>query len=196
MQLLRLFSVPVFIFKFKEHHKYIFPDTDRIDKRPKGWKLSLNSTFPLIPDDDPLVPKDIRDNLMSDLGNQISSNLSEYKIPSVFKFKHFWYNVYHDAQGQEPHTHLNGCMSKTPYWCGIYYNKGSTPTTFINPSIVNRIHKFPHDSDDFQEILSDTIKPTITDGDVILFPPYLEHYVELTTCDTMRMTFSFNIILS
>ena len=132
---------------------------------------------------------------MKDLGNQISSNLSEYNLPNKFKIKHFWYNVYHDAQGQEPHTHLNGCMAKNPYWCGIYYNKGSTPTTFLNPNTVNRVHKFPHNSNEFQDIHSDTIKPTITDGDVILFPPYLEHCVELTTSDTMRMTFSFNIFL-
>ena len=195
MQLFKLFAVPLFIFKFEEHHKYVFSDIDKIDNTPQGWKLSLNSTFPSIPDDDQLVPKNIRDNLIKDLGNQISSNLSEYNLPNKFKIKHFWYNVYHDAQGQEPHTHLNGCMAKNPYWCGIYYNKGSTPTTFLNPNTVNRVHKFPHNSNEFQDIHSDTIKPTITDGDVILFPPYLEHCVELTTSDTMRMTFSFNIFL-
>ena len=87
MQLFKLFAVPLFIFKFEEHHKYVFSDIDKIDNTPQGWKLSLNSTFPSIPDDDQLVPKNIRDNLMKDLGNQISSNLSEYNLPNKFKIK-------------------------------------------------------------------------------------------------------------
>ena len=87
----KLFAVPLFIFRFEEHYKYVFSDIDKINNTPQGWKLSLNSTLGSIPDDDQLVPKNIRDNLMKDLGNQISSNLSEYNLPNKSKIKHFWY---------------------------------------------------------------------------------------------------------
>ena len=31
MQLFKLFAVPLFIFRFKEHHKYVFSDIDKIE---------------------------------------------------------------------------------------------------------------------------------------------------------------------
>ena len=112
-----------------------------------------------------------------------------------FDFVDFWYNTYHDNQGQEPHTHLTGCMSATPYWCGIYYNKGSTPTTFFRPDSNNRVHQFPHQGPEFKEYFADYLKPGVSDGDVILFPPYLQHCVDLQSSASMRMTFSFNLQL-
>ena len=90
---------------------------------------------------------------------------------------------------------MNGSLSKNPYWCGIYYNKGTTPTTFIRHDILNRLHKFPHKNNDFDELFADTMRPNLKDGDVILFPPYLSHCVEPSTSATMRMTFSFNMVL-
>ena len=195
MRLHKLFAVPVFTFKFDSHDSYDFPDVERKDRKPEGWITSLNSTFPRIPDDDPLVPIDLRNHLMNDLGQQIAHEFIELGIPDKFYFSDFWYNIYHDTQGQEPHSHLNGSLSKNPYWCGIYYNKGTTPTTFIRHDINNRIHKFPHKNSDFNELFADTMKPQLQDGDVILFPPYLSHCVEPSTSDTMRMTFSFNMVL-
>ena len=34
---------------------------------------------------------------------------------------------------------------------------------------------------------------SINDGDIILFPPYLEHEVKKQTSESMRLTFSFNL---
>jgi|TARA_B100001996_G_scaffold12423_1_gene10414 hypothetical protein len=195
MQLHQVFFVPLITFRFDYHSKYNIADTEKLDRRPKGWTTSVNSSFPNITDVDPIVSPQIRDSLMADLKQQIQYVFAENNIPDKFKYDSFWYNIYHDTQGQEPHTHLNGCMRKNPYWCGIYYHKGSTPTTFMRPDNNNRIHKFPHQSNVFQEYFADTLKPDIKDGDVILFPPYLEHCVEPSTSATMRMTFSFNLSL-
>ena len=68
------------------------------------------------------------------------------------------------------HIHLTGCMEQTPYWCGIYYNKGATPTTFFRPDSNNRVHQFPYQSENFREYFADSLQPNLHDGDVILFP--------------------------
>ena len=36
--------------------------------------------------------------------------------------------------------------------------------------------------------------PDVFEGLILLFPPYLEHEVPLSTNDDMRLTFSFNML--
>ena len=132
---------------------------------------------------------------IKDLSEQMKRLFVSNGIPDKFVVHNFWYNVYHDYQGQEPHTHLTGCMEQTPYWCGIYYNKGATPTTFFRPDSNNRVHQFPYKSENFREYFADSLQPNLHDGDVILFPPYLMHCVDLQTSANMRLTFSFNLLL-
>jgi len=195
LRLHKVFYVPIFTFRFDKHNDYKFLDIEKQDSRPRGWTTPLNSTFPVIPDDDPLVSPTIRDSMMRDLKEQIKKLFYMHGIPDKFDFVDFWYNSYHDNQGQEPHTHLTGCMSVTPYWCGIYYNKGSTPTTFFRPDSNNRVHQFPHQGPEFKEYFADSLQPGVSDGDVILFPPYLQHCVDLQSSASMRLTFSFNLQL-
>ena len=195
MRLHKVFFVPVFTFRFDKHNDYKFAEIYKLDHRPRGWTTPVNSTYPSIPDNDTLVSVDVRNSLMSDLKEQIKKLFYQHGIPDRFNFVDFWYNVYHEDQGQEPHTHLTGCMDLNPYWCGVYYNKGTTPTTFFRPDSNNRIHQFPYNSGDFQEYFADTLSPNLHDGDVILFPPYLKHCVDLPSDAKMRLTFSFNLQL-
>ena len=198
MMLHKVFYVPIFTFRFEKHDTYDFSDIakqGKIDSRPKGWTTPVNSSFPNISDNDRLISPDVRDSLIKDLSEQMKRLFISNGIPDKFVVHNFWYNVYHDYQGQEPHTHLTGCMEQTPYWCGIYYNKGATPTTFFRPDSNNRVHQFPYKSENFREYFADSLQPNLHDGDVILFPPYLMHCVDLTTSANMRLTFSFNLLL-
>ena len=144
-----------------------------------------------IKDSDSIVSLDVRNNLIKDLYEEMAQVFKEEKMCYNFTIKDFWYNIYHDDQGQEPHTHLGGC--KSPVWCGIYYNKGTTPTTFIRPDVNNKMHEFAHQSEFFTNYFAELISPNVSDGVVLLFPPYLKHYVQPSTSDSMRMTFSFNL---
>ena len=143
MMLHKVFYVPIFTFRFEKHDTYDFSDIakqGKIDSRPKGWTTPVNSSFPNISDNDRLISPDVRDSLIKDLSEQMKRLFISNGIPDKFVVHNFWYNVYHDYQGQEPHTHLTGCMEQTPYWCGIYYNKGATPTTFFRPDSVSYTH--------------------------------------------------------
>lgn len=196
--LIGMFPVPVIKIKFKHHYKYNFPDVEKRDNRPEGWVVPVNSSFPGITDDDTLVPSHVRDSLKKDLYENITEVFRQLNIPTNIEFLQLWYNIYHEGQGQEAHTHLPGAGTKLPFWSGVYYNKNASPTSFKRSDNMYKTQSFP----DFinsalAECLCSEFSPNVEDGDIILFPPYLEHYVkeQPSSNNKMRLTFSFNIDL-
>ena len=71
---------------------------------------SLHTTFPGIPDDDLIVPPMVRDSLMRDLKDAVVEVSQELNIPTNIYLLQLWYNIYHDNQGQEKHTHFSNEM--------------------------------------------------------------------------------------
>ena len=64
-----IFPTQIICFNFNKHSKYFFVDPGIGRKPPAGWSCDVNSTFPRIPDDDPLVTPDVRDRLEGDIEN-------------------------------------------------------------------------------------------------------------------------------
>ena len=85
--LYKVFFTPLITFSFSKHSKYNFADVEKSDRRPYGWTTSINSSFPNIKDDDPVVSPEIRDNLMADLKEEMVENFREMKIPDKFKYE-------------------------------------------------------------------------------------------------------------
>ena len=193
-----LFAVPLIKIKFKDHYKYNFPEVEKKDRTPKGWKISLNSTFPNIRDDDVVVSPMIRDSLKIDLKSSIVETFEQLSFPINIDFTQFWYNIYHDNQGQEKHTHFSEVGFPVPFLSGIYYNKNASPTKFFNINAMINTQKFKGwEESEMAPCLSEVGLFPVEDGDILLFPPYLPHSVESTPAhqNKMRMTFSFNITL-
>lgn len=194
IELKRLFSVPVIRFKFTKHNQYNFPFIERSERIPDGWQVSLNTSFPNIKNEDPYIGPDVRDNLREDLLCDISEVLKKLELPDKIYMYQFWYNVYHENQGQEHHDHTSEAGNINAYWCGIYYNRGSSPTVFHAP---HRYMKTTIPSDYgilFEQFYHDVHEVEVEDGDIILFPSYVVH--EVPPCPDrrdMRLTFSFNI---
>ena len=81
---------------------------------------------------------------------------------------------------------------------GIYYNKNATPTVFHRGDKIYKTQLFNgSESTSLAPCLCASFSPSVEDGDILLFPPYLEHSVESQPQhkNNMRMTFSFNIAL-
>ena len=93
------------------------------------------------------------------------------------------------------HNHL-GVIN--PYWSGIYYNKNASPTVFVKESGIHDAHIIPNWGDSKLNIFftKNSTLP-IEDGSILLFPPYLKHFVPeqetIDSDDKMRLTFSFNL---
>ena len=198
-EMLGLFPVPLIVIKFKDHHKYDFPEVEKEDRKPFNWVDSVNTSFPSINDDDPVISPVVRDNLKSDLKDSIVEVFRQLNFPTNIDFLELWYNIYHDNQGQEKHDHSSHVGQIVPFWSGIYYNKNASPTEFFKSnSIITDTQKF----DGYREsalasCLAKSVSPDAKDGDILLFPPYLKHSVKSKPQhkNEMRMTFSFNITL-
>jgi len=196
----RIFSTPIIQFSFSDHNKYFFTDIEKSIKKPDCWIEPLNTSFPNITKNDSFITEETTESLKTDLLHCISSNLNNLHLPNNIFFSGFWYNVYHDNQGQESHNHMPGKVSAgtIPYWCGIYFNKNSSPTIFYQHDEIKKLHSFLGDKEsDIKDCFWEYYYPNVSDGDIVLFPPYLWHGIKTneTHKDKMRLTFAFNIDL-
>jgi len=197
-EMIVLFPVPLLKIKFKHHYKYNFPEVEKKDQKPNGWVDSVHTTFDNISDDDSLVPPIVRDSLKRDLKSSIVEVFQELNFPTTIEFPQLWYNIYHDNQGQELHDHLSLVGHPVIFWSGIYYNKNASPTQFCRSDKLYQTQLFNgYQESALGSCLATAQRQPVEDGDILLFPPYLEHTVKSQPHhkDKMRMTFSFNIAL-
>ena len=197
-ELIGYFQIPIIKIEFKNHYKYNFSEVEKRDHKPHCWVDSVHTTFPDIPDNDPIVPSFARDNLARDLKDSIVNVFKKINLPTTIDFTNLWYNIYHDNQGQEKHNHLALVGEPTPFWSGVYYNKNASPTKFYNDNRMIETQKYiGYEKGPIGSCLCNDASPLVEDGDILLFPPYLEHSVKSQSQhkDRMRMTFSFNIEL-
>lgn len=188
-----LFATPLIKFKFSKHQSYNFPEVPKKHRKPPLWIKSLNTSFGASGDDD-FLPTEIRDILVNDITEDLINVFESLDIPPNICISDFWYNIYHDNQGQEEHDHLCPCTQVNPFWSGIYYNKNPTPTRFIRNDRYHRLTRIPEISNSkLKNFFEDSISPNVEPGDIILFPPWVEHSVDTGDCSDMRLTFSFNV---
>jgi len=192
------FAIPLILIKFKQHDKYNFPAVAKKNTMPKGWEVPLNTSFPNIEADDDFITMEKTKELKTDIKISIASCFAKMNLSTDFKIPEFWYNIYHQDQGQEPHSHEGPLCF---YWCGIYYNKNPSPTIFCKRAGPHDVHIHQVGYDEQSELgtaFSPIATVPATEGDIVLFPPYLEHYVpvqnDIDSDDKMRLTFSFNIM--
>lgn len=196
--IIKLFPIPLIKFRFKYHESYYFNNIEKCVKKPEGWEMPLNTSFPNIQDNDILISKSTKDQLKTDIKFCIDEVFSQMNMPTDYCFIDFWYNIYHKDQGQESHEHLPMVNAKLPYWSGIYYNKNSSPTEFSRPSKLYQTQLFPGYKDcEIKDSYYYSFRPDVMDGDILLFPPYLSHSVSNIILEepNMRLTFSFNLEL-
>ena len=192
-----IFPTQIICFKFNKHTKYFFRDPGKVDNTPEGWKCKVNSTFPRIPDDDTLVTPDVRDRLKIDIETACNAELVREGLMPCDIIT-FWYNSYHDDQSQERHDHMDG--RRPVFLSGVYYSKNPTPTTFYPTSTQFRSIRYRGiERSGIRESMYDLYHFHPTEGQIILFPPYLEHEVlnrQEHQKPQGRLTFSFNLVLA
>lgn len=147
---------------------------------PSSWNCSVNSSFG-------------QDNgWLVDIVSMYRDNYDEYFAQFNMKCNmhliDIWYNEYFNSQYQERHHHLPADISCIHY---ISLAESHSGTTFINPySLHNASNslmncKSPH-----------TFTPYVQEGDIVIFPSYLEHFVRVQSVEEQRITLSWNYRLS
>ena len=197
-----LFATPVIKINFSKHTKYAgaFDTWDKVDRKPESWLVPLNTSFPNIEDDDAYVNQEIRDQIKEDIMFDIRRTLMKYNMPTKVKYDCFWYNAYRKGQGQETHNHLSMFNDENPLWSGVYFAQNCDPGSFFfcNHDFAWRTQQtFPYLKSNLADYYRELMPMSFTDGDLVLFPPHLNHGVKSETLseDAQRLTFSFNISL-
>ena len=85
--LIGIFQTPIIKIKFKDHYKYNFPEVEKRDNKPDSWKDSVDTSFPFIESDDPVVSPTVKKNLMADIKTSIVEVFEELNIPTNIDFQ-------------------------------------------------------------------------------------------------------------
>ena len=171
--------------------KVILPfinETKDILKRPKGWTTDKVITS--------FTNDKVNDALFNNERHKLKDVYSN-KLNQIFKkeydwnFIKGWYNYYTEGEWQEKHCHTG--ISPLDAFSAIHFVSWKAdvhmPVTFYDP-----LHMF---KDMFTPNSADHSKwtPDIKEGDLLIFPSYLEHSVpkQPSTPDYPRITISFNL---
>ena len=116
--------------------------------------------------------------------------------PVEFEIDDIWLNVYSKGEYQEEHTHLTpDIFSPRAHFSCIHYLKFDenvhVPVTFNDPIATMRFNTLEMESNYYVERWS----PSIEEGDLLMFPPYLSHFVSKSepTPNNPRISIAFNI---
>lgn len=101
-----------------------------------------------------------------------------------------WLNVNNKSGYNVQHRHLNACLSGTYYLKGVESGANGN-IVFKNPWIVD-YHVPDNCIEEFTNVTSGAYSLPPEAGKLIMFPSWLEHYVETNTTDIDRISLSFD----
>ena len=140
-----------------------------------GWQSSGFET----------VPKNFKD-----LFKKISANVKEVEkklfLSKELRLHNLWYNVNGLGSFNRPHSHPGGVVSGV-YYVSIPKNSGSI--IFLNTNIDSF---YKGHVNKYNEYNSTIWKINPKENECVLFPSYLEHYVEPNLNKKERISISFN----
>lgn len=128
------------------------------------------------------------------LSNEISERIlflyKEFglKTPAEVYISNMWININPGGGFNRPHVHPESIFS------GAYYvetNENDGCIVFKHPAIHHQYH-INGNIDSYTNFTSSVYRVTPKKGKLVIFPSWLEHYVEPNTTDTDRISISFN----
>jgi hypothetical protein len=164
------------------------------DNPPDGWLTNkLITSFndddfneSIISDDGP--NKEIKDQYIEVMGSFFNTSFE-------CEIKDIWYNYYIDQEYQESHTHFGDYNDPNHYACVHFLSFNPeihSPLTFEDP--LKLVRSTSHEMTGFSGY-SDKFRVNAKQGDLVMFPAYLEHEVKAgpPTPEYPRITISFNV---
>lgn len=170
------------------------------DYRPASWPESVHSSIQ-IPTEGPQHRRleleqyaqrsRVPTELVSLLQPIARAAADYYALQDLGRFhiQEIWYNAYARSQWQKPHRHTG----RDTWLSGVYY-------AAFDP-ILHQATRFYHpgfrwDVSELGWPASVTYQPKVLPGTVIVFPSEILHDVPLQDSDLLRVTVSFNVILT
>ena len=131
----------------------------------KKFKKTFESNIRTTLDGNTLFTKDSMNYLNIELTNILSYLLQPYCNNFVFNLSSIWINKYNKNDFQGGHVH------PSDFSFIIYYKVNESHTMFNSPvkSLLECLNN---------KIFDEDYKPKLKQGDIIVFPSYLEHWVK------------------
>lgn len=154
---------------------------------PDAWDADVFTTF------GKRIDFDWADLIMLYQDNLIEL-ATQYGIAGDAYITDAWFNAYKKNQHQEIHEHLPGQFSAVHY---LAYDKNvHSPTLFLSPyrqvSMSNAPPFKSNDPDFIPSTWNQLSYINVDEGDLIIFPSFLEHKVGRQTTNKLRATIAFN----
>jgi uncharacterized protein (TIGR02466 family) len=130
------------------------------------------------------------------LVNEILSRAESVKTECGLKssartfINHLWININPKSGFNRPHIHTD-CVMSGAYYVSVGPKKGDI--LFKNPASNLQYHLQDQFVDNYNSVSSANWTITPKEGQLLLFPAWLEHYVEPNLNDEDRISISFNI---
>ena len=195
-ELFTLFPTPVYRFSVAGHRKFkqtIVPkllDTFKKEPNRKAPWAKLCNTWQIHLEE--INPKDF-EIISADIQLAIETYLAYLQVPPFSYEYHGWINVHDSDMYQEVHNHIPAIIS------GIYYIQFDTDkdnsVQFINPNPVYNTLMDTLNLNVHNPMMSPRIGLNFNEGDMILFPSTLDHFVPKAKQphDQLRISLSFNV---
>lgn len=194
-----LFPIHIYQTNIKENEKIKSLVLDKIEKCyhkkdipvPDGWLTDkVYTSFDMDDVNDMVFGKD---NILYPYYVKYISKFFDKQFNLVFRDT--WFNYYVDGEYQEVHTHLTPSIFDAPaHFSCIHYLTFNPelhePVRFVDPIEKLRYTSLEFDTNRHQSIYT----PTIQEGDFLMFPSYLEHFVKRSkpSPEYPRITISLN----
>lgn len=191
-----IFPILLFKTKVKNHKKIKDLSFDIISKEynkksttfDNPWDSDVFTTF------NSVVPEIHWDEILSEYIDVIKEMQHELGAAGTVHINNAWFNAYKTNQSHELHDHLPGQFSAIHY---IAYDASKhLPTVFVNPVRQLALSNSPN----FNTNDPDSVPPTwvgqtsllVEEGDLVIFPSFLEHKVPKQKSDDIRIVLAFN----
>ena len=197
-ELFLLFPTPLVKFRLDRHKEHKETYKDKLIKKFNERKGNPSYHFNAHENSYQLFDyENIKDNQIDSMCQQYADYLSGNSVKDTYIES--WFNVHTQEMHQASHEHFGAFFS------GIYYMQFDSqldyPATFVNPSnkeIEGWCIRSGKDIEHRPELMESTFPNymNIAEGDVILFPPYLTHFVPCSKLGSdKRITYTFNVLL-
>tara|TARA_B100001029_G_C14824393_1_gene319483 strand:- start:68 stop:637 length:570 start_codon:yes stop_codon:yes gene_type:complete len=164
----------------KERYLSSFIDgyENNIYKVPEGWIThKCHTSF----DESKLMDRDICDEYAS-----IFDSIFNKQWTGNFEC---WYQVYKNNEYQEWHDHMPSTLSAIHF---LNFKKEHKAPMFQDP-IRNLKATMNHAALNERMLETDKYTPEVEEGDIIIFPSYLQHTVPAGKYDSHRVTIALNL---
>lgn len=194
--MITIFGTPVIINSFPEHDKVkkefsLYLEKDEYFSEVSSWKCNVESTF-------------CKENNFDLPWNTFIENavkcfneyLSTFPIKKQFQIEIYaWLNRYSKGHSQEVHNHAGGnAVLSCAYMLELPKNSGDI--VFFQTG--NDLLKYTtlNDICDNDLNVSNRFTPILQEGDIVIFPSYLDHYVTGNYTEKRRSTISANLYIN